>query len=170
MISDYVLFFGLAIVAVVSALGVLFSKSAIYSALNLILNFLSVAAFFLLLEAPFLALLQITVYAGAIMVLFLFVIMLLGAVQLRSEHTLTWQQPLAIGLGLILMAEVVYLLATQAGLSANTSAVPEGFGSPQAVGLTLYTSYLLPFEVTSILLLVAIVGAIVLTHQVKKKE
>jgi NADH-quinone oxidoreductase subunit J len=170
MTGQLILFIVLALVAVASALGMLFSRSAVYSALFLIMNFAVVAVFYLLLNAPFIAISQVSVYAGAIMVLFLFVIMLLGAEQLRRERTLAWQQPLAIGLALILLAEVVYILATQTGLSASTSPVPDGFGSPQAVGLTLYTSYLLPFEVTSILLLVAIVGAIVLTRQEKKRE
>ena len=78
MIPDMILFFLLAIVAVSSALGMLLSRSAVYSALNLILNFGTVAVLYLVLSAPFIALAQITVYAGAIMVLFLFVIMLLG--------------------------------------------------------------------------------------------
>ena len=84
MIPDMILFILLAIVAVASALGMLLSRSAVYSALNLILNFCTVAVLYLLLGAPFIALAQITVYAGAIMVLFLFVIMLLGVEQLRK--------------------------------------------------------------------------------------
>ena len=90
MTSDYLLFMVLAIVAVASALSMLFSRNAVYSALFLIINFGTIAVFYLLLGSPFLAMAQITVYAGAIMVLFLFVIMLLGAEQLRKEQTLIW--------------------------------------------------------------------------------
>lgn len=163
MVSDYILFFGLAIVAVGSGLGMLLSKSAIYSALNLVINFVTVAVFYLLLGAPFIALAQIAVYAGAIMVLFLFVIMLLGAENLRQEQTLRWQQPVAFGLAVLLFAEAAYILLVRPGALPAGSALPEGFGVPAAVGEMLFTSYLLPFEVISVLLLAAMIGAIVLT-------
>ena len=86
----------LAVVSVATALGMLFSRNAIYSALFLVLNFVTVAIFYLLLGAPFIAMAQITVYAGAIMVLFLFVIMLLGAERLTPGRVLPWQRWLAI--------------------------------------------------------------------------
>ncbi len=163
MVSDYILFFGLAIVAVGSALGMLLSKVAIYSALNLVINFVTVAVFYLLLGAPFIALAQIAVYAGAIMVLFLFVIMLLGTDVLRQEHTLTWQQPVSFGLAAILLVEAVYILFVRPGALPTAGDVQPGFGTPAAVGETLFSTYLLPFEVISVLLLVAMIGAIVLS-------
>ncbi len=171
MTVQLILFFILAFVAVLTALGMLVSKNAVYAALYLILNFATVAVFYLLLNAPFLALAQITVYAGAIMVLFLFVIMLLGAEKLGQGQVHAWQRPLAIGLGLILAAEMVYILATNAGgwMAASEGAIIDpNFGSPDSVGWELFTRNLLPFEVTSILLLVAIVGAIVMTKVEKK--
>jgi NADH-quinone oxidoreductase subunit J len=161
------LFLILALVAVATALGMLFSRSPIYSALYLVLNFATVAVFYLLLNAPFIAVAQVTVYAGAIMVLFLFVIMLLGAEQLRPTSTLSWQRPLAIGLGVILFAEAVYIVLGQRGMVPMNQPLPDTFGSPVEIGIYLFTTYLLPFEVTSVLLLVAIVGAIVLTKSVK---
>jgi NADH-quinone oxidoreductase subunit J len=101
------------------------------------------------------------------MVLFLFVIMLLGAEQLRQSTPIRWQQPLAIGLGLILIAESAYVLflrsRQEAVLPPLANLVPD-FGSPRAVGEVLFNQYLLPFEVTSVLLLVAMIGAIVLTR------
>ena len=170
MTPDLLLFLILALVAVASALGMLSSGNAVYSALFLIVNFGTIAVFFLLLGAPFLAMAQVTVYAGAIMVLFLFVIMLLGAEQLRQNTTIRWQQPLAIGLGLILMAESAYVFFVrsrqEAVLPPIASLVPD-FGSPQAVGEILFNQYLLPFEVTSVLLLVAMIGAIVMTKHGK---
>ncbi len=165
MISNWILFFGLAIVAVASALGTLLSKSAVYSALNLIINFITVAIFYLILGAPFIALSQVTVYAGAIMVLFLFVIMLLGAERLPVGVKLPWQRPLAVALGVILLAEVVYFLITRQAALPAAGTVGADFGSPRAVGLQLFSSYLLPFEVVSILLLVAMVGAILLSRK-----
>ena len=99
MTSDLILFLVLAVVAVASALSMLLSKNAVYSALFLVINFATIAVFFLLLGSPFLAMAQVTVYAGAIMVLFLFVIMLLGAEQLRQDESLPWQRPVAIFLG-----------------------------------------------------------------------
>lgn len=163
MIPDIVLFAILAFVAIATGLGMLLSRNAIYSAINLILNFCTVAVFYLLLDAPFIALAQVTVYAGAIMVLFLFVIMLLGVESLRSKTTLSWQQPVAVVLGVILLIEATYVIFIRSGVMPPASEVAEGFGSPEAVGTVLFNEYLLPFEVTSILLLVAIVGAIILT-------
>jgi NADH-quinone oxidoreductase subunit J len=168
MVIDYILFFGLATVAIASALGMLLSKNAIYSALNLILNFLAVAIFYLLLNAPFIALTQIAVYAGAIMVLFLFVIMLLGAEQLGSPSSLPWQRPAAFVLGGILLIEVFYILIFHPQTSIVRAVELTDFGSPAAVGAVLFNVYLLPFEIISVLLLVAMVGAIVLSKRQRR--
>lgn len=168
MSVDLILFLVLAVIAVVSALGMLFSHNAVYSALYLIVNFCSVALLFLLLNAPFIAIVQITVYAGAIMVLFLFVIMLLGAESAEHYRTLVWQQPVAMILGAVLLVEAGYLLLEKVGIIRITEIVPEPFGSPVEVGEVLFSSYLLPFEITSVLLLVGIIGAIVLTKGEKK--
>ncbi len=162
MTLQLILFFLLAVVAIASAVGMLLSQNAVYSALFLIVNFATVAVFYLLLGAPFLAMAQVTVYAGAIMVLFLFVIMLLGAERLSRASTLSWQRPLALALGAILLVEAAYLVFRQ-GIVQLGSQLSSGFGSPTALGTALFSQYLLPFEVTSVLLLVAIVGAIVLT-------
>jgi len=170
MVPDLILFLILALVAVGTALGMLFSTNAVYSALNLIMNFGTVALMYLLLGAPFIALAQITVYTGAIMVLFLFVIMLLGAESLKFEKTLPWQQPLSFTLGAILLVEAAYILITRSGVLPAMTATSDSFGSPEAVGFTLFNQYLLPFEVTSILLLVAMVGVIVLTRRHDKRQ
>lgn len=165
------LFSVLALIAVVSALGMLFGQNAVYSALFLIVNFCAIAVFYLLLGAPFLAMIQVTVYAGAIMVLFLFVIMLLGVEKLRQSKTLSWQQPLAIILGLVLMAEIAFIFLFRVGamkLLPTVASLPIQTGNPSALGIELFNQYLLPFEITSVLLLVAIVGAVVLTIGEKK--
>lgn len=168
MTPEIIVFFILALVAVASALGMLFSKNAIYAAIFLVLNFATVAVFFLTLGGSFIAVSQVAVYAGAIMVLFLFVIMLLGAEKLGQTGSLKWQMPLALVLGLVLIVETAYVLFTQVGQISELTTLPEGFGSPASIGELLFSQYLLPFEVTSILLLVAMVGAIILTRQHKK--
>jgi NADH-quinone oxidoreductase subunit J len=164
MTVQYILFFTLATVAIATALGMLFSRNAVYAALFLITNFATVAVFYLLLDASFIALAQVTVYAGAIMVLFLFVIMLLGAEQTGRTEGSRWMQPLALGLGVVLLAEAVFIIMSQRGTLQVVEQVTPAFGGPVAVGESLFRQYVLPFEVTSILLLVAMIGAIVLSR------
>jgi len=170
MNSDLIIFIVLALVSVTSALGMLFSKNAVYAAIYLIMNFVTVAIFYLILGGAFIAVAQVAVYAGAIMVLFLFVIMLLGAEKLGQTESLAWQQPFAILLGLVLAVETVYVLFFRTADAEPISALPDGFGSPASIGWELFNQYLLPFEVTSVLLLVAMIGAIVFTRQEKKTE
>jgi NADH-quinone oxidoreductase subunit J len=163
-----ILFIILALVAIGSALGMLLSKNAIYSALFLILNFGTVAVFYLLLNAAFLAFVQVAVYAGAIMVLFLFVIMLLGADQhqyaIRSRG---WQLYLSVGLGVVLITAVFAALyssyvAPQTPLSGEPI-------TPQMLAIAMFENYIFPFEVTSILLLVAVIGLYVMSKRMVKK-
>lgn len=165
-----ILFIVLAAVAVAAAAGLLISRNTVYAALFLVLNFATVAVFYLILGAPFIALAQVTIYAGAIMVLFLFVIMLLGADKLPRGQVLPWQRPTAIVLAAVLLAEAGFLLFQRlhitAGL-ANPDASVNTTQALQTLGLALFSQYLLPFEVTSVLLLVAMVGVIVLTKKEK---
>ena len=170
MTSELITFFILALIAVATGLGMLFSRSAVYSALFLVLNFGTVAVFYILLNAPFIAMSQISVYAGAIMVLFLFVIMLLGTELLPPSKALPWQRPLAFMLALILAGEAGYLLFFRKVSGGDIPQPVQTFGSPQAVGQALFSQYLLPFEITSVLLLVAMVGAIVLTIHKKGEQ
>ena len=170
MSSDLIVFLVLSLVAIATALGMLFSNNAVYSALFLVLNFVTVAIFYLLLGAPFIAMAQITVYAGAIMVLFLFVIMLLGAENLAPSNVLPWQKPLAMLLSAILAVEAIYLLFNRAGTDIAVTAPDASLNSLESLrtmAFTLFNQFLLPFEVTSILLLVAMMGAIVLSRQEK---
>ncbi len=169
MTLQLLLFIVLALIAIASALGMLISRNAIYCALFLVLNFMTIAVFFLLLDAPFIAIAQVSVYTGAIMVLFLFVIMLLGAERAGTVQAIRWQLPLAIALAVILLLEAGYILLGQRGVvPLVTAQLPANFGSPSQVGTDLFSNYLLPFEITSILLLVAMVGAIVLTVKEKR--
>lgn len=167
MTGELLLFIVLGVVAIASAIGMLISKNAVYAALYLVLNFATVAVFYLMLGSPFIALAQITVYGGAIMILFLFVIMLLGAETIKAE--LTWAKisaPILLAVVLLIQAFLVVVNKTGgAQLAANTSVEA---ASPNPLAESLFTTYLLPFEITSILLLVAMVGAIVLTKKEKK--
>lgn len=167
MTLELILFIILALIAIAAALGMILSRNTVYSALFLILNLGTVAVFYLLLNAAFLAMAQVTVYAGAIMVLFLFVIMLLGAESLPGVDKLRWQKPLAVGLGVVLIIEAAYIFITRSGILPAIQAASENFGSPDAIGQVLFNQYLLPFEVTSVVLLVAIIGAVVLSGRVK---
>jgi NADH-quinone oxidoreductase subunit J len=172
MTPDLILFLALALVAVATALGMLFSRNAVYSALFLVLNFVTVAIFYLLLGAPFIAMAQITVYAGAIMVLFLFVIMLLGAEAIPGRPS--WRKfAFPVVLAGILAVEAVYILVTRARPVGNVLAPEDAVNTVdnlRMLGTTLFNDFLLPFEVTSILLLVAMVGAIVLTRKEKGEQ
>jgi NADH-quinone oxidoreductase subunit J len=171
MSIDLILFLGLALVAVVTALSMLLSRNAVHSALFLALNFLAVAVLYLLMNAAFVAMVQITVYAGAIMVLFLFVIMLLGAEDAAKGRSLPWQTPVAVLCGLVLVAELAYyFIAGKPEVLTAAGEVGQAFGSPAEIGRMLFDSYTLPFELTSILLLVAMLGAILLSRNEKEAE
>jgi NADH-quinone oxidoreductase subunit J len=165
MISGNLFFDVTAIIVIATAIGMLVSRNAIYSALFLVLNFASVALLYVTLGAPFIAMAQVTVYAGAIMILFLFVIMLLGAEKLPADGVaFRGERLLAIILAVVFLGEATWLLIFQSGVSPLTLGMPASeFASPAAVGLVLFSKYLLPFEITSIILLVALIGAIVLT-------
>jgi len=171
MTLELIFFLVLSLVAIATAVGMLLSRNAIYSALFLVLNFITIAVFYLLLGAPFIAMAQVTVYAGAIMVLFLFVIMLLGAESLLTAEVLPWQKPLAITLAVLLAGEAVFLLITRArptGEVVSPDTAVNTITNLRDLGTALFNQYLLPFEVTSILLLVAMVGAIVLVRKEKR--
>ena len=165
---ELVVFFLLAAVSIGAAVGMLFSRNAVHSALYLVLNFAVVSVFFLMLAAPFIAMVQITVYAGAIMVLFLFVIMLLGAEVLRrGGGLLPWQTGLALVLAVLFIGALGYVVFLRAGPLAPLADVGVDYGDPASIGAKLFQDYLLPFELTSFLLLVAMIGAVVLTRDSK---
>ncbi|HEX7435045.1 MAG TPA: NADH-quinone oxidoreductase subunit J [Anaerolineaceae bacterium] len=165
---NLILFLFLALVAVVTAVLMLINRNAVYAALFLILNFSSIAVLYLVLGAPFIAFSQVTVYAGAIMILFLFVIMLLGAEKLPTGGNLRWQRPAVIILAAVVLMETAAVLLTKGGSQPPLQTPAANFGNPVDVGMALFTQYSLPFEVTSVILLVALIGAIVLTKKEKR--
>jgi NADH-quinone oxidoreductase subunit J len=166
MSAEQVIFWVFAIPLVLTALGVLVSKSPMYAAMNLVAAFFFLAGIYVLLAAHLIAFMQILVYAGAVMVLFLFVIMLLS---LGDEHLLKERKSAMQYLGVLggvgVLAVLVAAIA-RAGEGMAPLRVPDGaFGTVKAVGNVLFTEYLLPFEATSLLLLVAIVGAVVVAKE-----
>ena len=166
---DNVVFWIFAPISVASAVGMLLMRNAVHAALFLIVNFFCLAVFFLLLDAPFLFAVQIIVYAGAIMVLFLFVIMLLGVDRGdRLGERLVAQRPLALVLAVGFVLEVVLAVRASIGFAMKA---PPGFdavnepGNAQALARVLFRDYFFPFEVTSILLIVAAIAAMVLAQR-----
>jgi len=164
MLTGILFFDFMAVIVIASAVGMLISRNAVYAALLLVLNFASVAVLYVTLGAPFIAMAQITVYAGAIMILFLFVIMMLGAEMLQDESSNRKTRVLAGILAVVFLGELTWMVVFQGRMPQAVLTMPASdFGSPTQIGLTLFSNYLLPFEITSFILLVAIIGAIVLT-------
>ena len=160
----WLFFIGMAAVILCTAVGVVLMRHALYAALFLVANFSFVAVLYLLLGAPFIAMTQVTVYAGAIMILFLFVIMLLGAEKLPPTESLPGQRWFAVVLGIIALIEIGMFVVAGWGNLKPIGDHAADYGSPDKVGMLLFTKYTLPFEITSIILLVAVIGAVVLTH------
>jgi NADH-quinone oxidoreductase subunit J len=183
--AEAVIFFVFAVPLVATALGVVLSRSPVYAAMNLVAAFFCMAGLYVLLTAHLVAFMQVLVYAGAVMVLFLFVIMLLS---LGDEHLVaerkTVMQLAGVAGGLGVFAVLVTAIWQATGLelirrdglfpridlsalfaAPSWAAVKVDFGTVKAVGSLLFNEYLLPFEATSLLLLVAIVGAVVVAKE-----
>ena len=161
-------FFILAGLAVGSALAMVTARNAVHGVLFMVLNFAVTAVLFLMLNAPFLAVVQIIVYAGAIIVLFLFVVMLLGPQPALLTERFPVQRPVALLFGLVLLIALVAVVGSGSlgGVSGNlTPEVVARVSNPRLIGETLFTRYVYPFEVTSILLLVGMIGAVVLAKR-----
>ena len=178
MTWEQVIFGAVFVVALGSSLAMLFMRNAVHVALYLVAAQMALALGFLLQGAYFIAAVQIIVYAGAIMVLFLFVIMLLGVDKREALiEPLPAQRPLAIGLGALLAAEIIYVagkgLELVTGAGANSQALDEinrDPGNVKALAYLLFSDYLLPFEATSVLLVVAIVGVMVLARRMSAHD
>ena len=157
------LFWLFAVLGIAGGLGLLFNRTPIYAALSLILNFFSIAGLYLSLNAYFLAAIQILVYAGAIMVLFLFVIMLLN-LQKEEEKVLTFdaKKGIAFILGLAFIAEMLYVFRSfsDTGLTKDFA-----FSNVEPIGREMMTNYLFPFEMISVVLISALIGAIVVAKK-----
>lgn len=174
MILDVILFYGAAIVALASGISVISRRNPINSAFSLIVTMCSLAVMFAMLGSGFIAVLQVVVYAGAIMVLFLFTVMLLNV---PREDAAEWDRahplyrPMAVriggGLAILLALELGWALSRTAGLGGGVADEHPAVSSVAELGRVLFTDYMFAFEVTSILIIVAMVGAVVLA---KKRE
>ena len=164
MLAEQILFWVFAIPLVATAAGVVLSRNPVYAAMNLVAAFFFLAGIYVLLAAHLIAFMQVLVYAGAVMVLFLFVIMLLS---IGDEHLFKEQHRAMQVVGALGAVMLVAVLAAAIGAAASGPGAPlaADFGTVKAVGKVLYTEYLLPFEATSLLLLVAIVGAVVVAKE-----
>jgi NADH-quinone oxidoreductase subunit J len=181
MNAEMILFFMFGAVSLIGAIAVISFRHPIYSALSLIVTFFSQAGLFVLLGAHFVAAVQVIVYAGAIMVLFLFVIMLLNLGTLSAKGVMTGKlKGIAIVLGILLAAEVIYIAAgalkgTAVGSEEAKAAVAAAAAAEKSIttyeiGNLLFSEYLLPFEVTSLILLAALIGVIVLVKRENQAE
>jgi NADH-quinone oxidoreductase subunit J len=163
MTAPLILFLFLGGLAIAFSLLVIFQRNVVYSAVSLVAALFAVAVLFLTLDAPMVGILQILVYAGAIMVLFLFVIMFLNPRELEQRKIFWW------GLGSLgsffLILAIVPLITAPAGVVTGEAFVTGSFGSPVMLAQSLFTDFILPFEIASVLLLVAIIGAVVLAKR-----
>jgi NADH-quinone oxidoreductase subunit J len=162
-----ILFFALAITALAAGIGMLWSKSPINSALWLVLNLFCIAGLYLTLNAQFIAVIQILVYAGAIMVLFLFVVMLLNLSAAPVINRVTIARLFGFFLTMGVLALLTYTVAAglgvlPEGLSPETAAA---VGSPVSIGRVLFTQFVMPFEIIGILLLAATIGAVIIAKR-----
>ncbi len=159
----FILFAGM---AVGCALAVVAQRNPLYSAISLIGVFISLACLYVMLAAPFIAAVQVIVYAGAIMVLVVFVIMLLNVEEEERRRTrLRFLVPTAVVLAAILIAEVAFMLVSVQEFRVTPTEGTLDVGVTHSIGPALFTQYLLPFEITSILILMAIVGAMTLARR-----
>jgi NADH-quinone oxidoreductase subunit J len=157
-----ILFWVLSAVAILSGISVIFSKNPVYSVLYLILTFFAIAGHYILLNAQFLAIVHIIVYAGAIMVLFLFVIMMLNLNKDTEPHKPIWVRVAAVLAGGMMMVTLVGALKGATQVTPGLTMVNGNVGLVQSLGKVLFNDFLLPFEISSVLFLAAMVGAVML--------
>ena len=170
---DAILFFGFAAVAVAGALGVVVARNPVHSALFLVMTMVTMAVFFLMQDAPLVAIVQIVVYASAIVVLFLFVIMLLG---IDRHETLgderRFQQPAAVVLGLLAFAGLVALSVGRwqlGGRQLSGRGISDRGDEIRPLARTLFTRFAWPFQVTAVLLVIAVIGTVVLARRSQRE-
>jgi NADH-quinone oxidoreductase subunit J len=173
-ITDF-LFFAFAGVTIAAALGVVVSKNPVHSALFLVLTFFSCSAIWLMLEAEFLAITLVLVYVGAVMVLFLFVVMMLDINVAKMREGFVSYLPLGILFAVLMLATMIYVVGPFGSEVMNTAALDNAvihasdYSNTEALGEILYTDYVLAFEVAAVILLVAIIAAISLTLRRRPK-
>ena len=166
---EQILFYWFTTVVMLAAVGVVVARNPVYAALSLILAFFTMTALWLLMEAEFLAIALILVYVGAVMVLFLFVIMMLDLKSVEREGFIRYL-PVGLGVAGMVALEMIMVLQRSSFESERYKppATPADFNNAEALGELLYTHYLYPFEIAAVILLVAVIAAILLT--LRKRE
>jgi NADH-quinone oxidoreductase subunit J len=166
-IFQWLVFLGMAFTSLIASLLLVTRKNPIHSALFLVLNFLCVAVLYLLLQSQFIAIIQVVVYAGAIVMLIVFVIMLLDLEEeLRSGLKIIYSKVIGAFLALIFLLGILYSVVAKSPTGNTGSYTPEKMtANVKAVGEVLFTQYLFPFEIVSILLVAAIIGAVILSKK-----
>ncbi len=162
MITSSIIFYALAALLILSSLMVVFQRNVVHCAMALVAALFLIAILFVTLQAPMVGVLQVLVYAGAIMVLFLFVIMFLNPATLEPRRGLWWGFGTVVAL---LLAGALTALVRRDEAPADPFAATELFGAPEALAKSLFTDFVLPFEIASVLLLIAIIGAVVLAKR-----
>lgn len=160
--TEQIFFFIFAALAVGSAIAVVSLRNPVHSVISLMVCFLQMAALFVLLRSPFIAVVQVFVYVGAVLVLFLFVIMMLDIHKASMERFVSGGQLGVIGLLVVLVIEMVLIVSKSKLAGISVASVTHLDGSVREIGEALFTKYILPFEVVSFILLVALLGAIVM--------
>jgi NADH-quinone oxidoreductase subunit J len=169
MTFTLVLFYAFGAILLASALAVILVRNPVHAALFLVLAFVTAAGLWLLLYAEFLAITLVLVYVGAVMVLFLFVVMMLDVNIDRLREGFWKNLPLAAGVGILMAAEMVLLLMRGSQPASSALVPPAGYSNTKALGAVLYTDYVYAFELAAIVLLVAIVAAIAITLRTRKE-
>ncbi len=164
---QWLVFFGMAFIAILASLLMVTRKNPIHSALFLVLNFLCVAVLYLLLQSQFIAIIQVIVYAGAIVMLIVFVIMLLDLeIEIRSKLKIVYSKVIGGLLALLFLLAIFYAVVAKSPTGMKGTYTPEKMSANvKAVGEVLFTQYLFPFEIISVLLVAAIIGAVVLSKK-----
>jgi NADH-quinone oxidoreductase subunit J len=167
------LFYAFAAILIFAALRVISSSNPVHSALWLVLSFFTAAGIWLLLQAEFLAIALVLVYVGAVMVLFLFVVMMLDVNFDKLRERFRSYIPVGATVGILILVEMALVLiggyVAPGAAPVAAQAAPAGFSNTRALGLQIYTDYAYPFEIAAVLLLVAIIAAIALTHRTRRE-
>jgi NADH-quinone oxidoreductase subunit J len=165
-----ILFFLFAGLAIACAISLVYHKNPLYGAISLIGVFVALSCLYVTLAAPFIAAVQILIYAGAIMVLVVFVIMLLNLEEDRPINRLRYLYAVGAGLGLILLAQTFFIFYAVSRVPAQNVKMDETVGKTMGIGQAMYTEYLLPVEIVGILLLMAIIGGVILVRRLNAPE
>ncbi len=167
ILFQWLIFLGMAFVSIVASLLVITRKNPIHSALFMVLTLLCVAVLYILLYSPFIAIIQVVVYAGAIVMLIVFIIMLLDLeVELRSKMKVVYSKIVGVFLALLFLFGLLYSVVAKPPTGEIGSLTPDRMANNvKTVGESLFTDYVFPFEISAILLTVAIIGAVILSKK-----